>query len=624
MTRLRSVVLLLLAAAALLPARADALDLKQRYERQLLRWALGQTGLQLEPRPAGKTIERVVIVREEIIAESDFWPNFFNWFHLKTRDQVVRQELLIGTGETWDPARVAESARNLRKLFILAVVRVVPCKSSKPGQVVLLVVTKDLWSIRLNMRFTQVGSIVQEFLFQPTEQNFLGRNKQVSLRLMLRQFNFDGGTLSDWFLLGQEYIDHRLLGSRLFFRERLDLLLSGDVPCGGARGGAPALWCPARQLGDVEGVSGLLHLRRPLYSLATRWGFDLWGQATVLQQRYFRQPGPVLRTARFERHPDGVVRDVPRVYDRLELVSGASLVRSFGHAVKHDVTAGLVTYRFHYSAPDGFPFDAQTRAWYLGGFVPRSEDATYLFMRYRTRATRYIKLRHLDTFALTEDYLLGHDVRLEARFASALSDPTQGYIEGRLNARYRWHFRGNLLTAEVAARSRYQPGVEQLGVHGSLVNTKLDLSLKDASPRLWIGRVHLRLRSVQRLNNLNKETTFLGGDKGLRGYPSVQFEGNNLLLVNVEYRSLPINFKTLHLGFNLFYDGGGVYGTPVPGREQPLVWRQSVGLGLRALFPQFDREVLRVDLGFPLSSGAGEFGTWISASFRQVWDTQPR
>ncbi len=101
----------------------------------------------------------------------------------------------------------------------------------------------------------------------------------------------------------------------------------------------------------------------------------------------------------------------------------------------------------------------------------------------------------------------------------------------------------------------------------------------------------------------------------------------NLLVVNAEYRSLPINFFTLHLGFVLFYDGGAVYGGPDPRdptREQPFVYRQTLGLGIRALFPQFDREVLRVDFGFPMSGDAGEVGTWFSVSFAQVWGQKPR
>ena len=626
---------ILLARLCLDPTPALAVDLKQKYEEQLVRWALGQTGLELEPRPEGKIIERVEIAREEIVARSDFWPDFFNWVHVKTRDSVVRQELLVHAGQRWHPRRVEESERNLRKLFILAVVRAVPCKSKKPGHVVLLVVTKDIWSIRLNMKFSMVGSTVQSFLAQPTEQNFLGRNKQVSLRLTLQQLQLDGFVLRDKFSLGQLYIDERVLGSRLYLAEVFDLVFAGDVPCGGysadnrlsgvdvVRRTTGDQWCPTTGLGELEGVYGYIRLWRPLFSLATRWGFGAWFWANARQIRHYRQPGPLIRTSRYE-GPGGVIREVPRVYDVQEFFGAANVVRSFGGAIKFDLYTGFAAYAYRYDAPVNFPFDDNARRWYASNYLPLSQDAAFVFVTYRTRDTRYIKLRDMDTFALTEDYLLGHDVKAEARFALGLSDVSQGYIEGRLEAGYRLYRGDNLLSLKLLARTAYMPA--RSSEEGFFVNYHLNAEVKNAFPRLWIGRFHLRLRSIMRHNDLFNSTSYLGGDTGLRGYPSLHFDGENLLSVNAEYRSLPINFFTLHIGFVAFYDGGGVYGGPDPRdqtRELPFVYRQTVGLGIRALFPQFDREVLRVDFGFPMSGDAGEVGTWFSISFAQVWGQKP-
>ena len=78
----------------------------------------------------------------------------------------------------------------------------------------------------------------------------------------------------------------------------------------------------------------------------------------------------------------------------------------------------------------------------------------------------------------------------------------------------------------------------------------------------------------------------------------------------------------MHLGFAIFYDGGSVYGgqDPLnPNRELPFIYRHSIGLGLRALFPQFDRETFRADFGIPLSSNSGQPGTWLSLSFGQAF-----
>ncbi len=47
--------------------------------------------------------------------------------------------------------------------------------------------------------------------------------------------------------------------------------------------------------------------------------------------------------------------------------------------------------------------------------------------------------------------------------------------------------------------------------------------------------------------------------------------------------------------------------------------KQSVGLGLRVLFPEFDRIVLRADWGFPLSPGYSSFPGAFFLSFGQAF-----
>jgi hypothetical protein len=56
---------------------------------------------------------------------------------------------------------------------------------------------------------------------------------------------------------------------------------------------------------------------------------------------------------------------------------------------------------------------------------------------------------------------------------------------------------------------------------------------------------------------------------------------------------------TVEIGGDLFYDvGDAAFGF------NNLHPKQGVGVGLRALFPQLDREVFRVDFGFPVGYGA--------------------
>ena len=54
---------------------------------------------------------------------------------------------------------------------------------------VVVVITKDLWSIRFNQSFLQVGSVLHHYELRPTEQNFFGLNRQLTLNLRLQQFD---------------------------------------------------------------------------------------------------------------------------------------------------------------------------------------------------------------------------------------------------------------------------------------------------------------------------------------------------------------------------------------------------------------------------------------------------
>lgn len=640
----------LLLALVASEAHALKLDVKKKYEQELIRWALAQTGLEREPSPQGKIIERIEIVREDIIAKSDPWPNFLNWFHVKTRDYIVRQEILVAKGELWNDDKVAESARNLRKLFILAVVRTAACKSKKPGHVVLLVVTKDLWSIRLNTIFSQVGTVLTKMEFTPTEQNFLGRNKRLSLHVRVEQWDWETRSVRDQFAVGQLYIDPRVLGTRLRLVEWFDLVLAGDVPCGGAWGSDQDVWCPERGTGAVEGAYAQLRLTRPLFSLDTTWGFDSWAVVDIRQVRRYRfnsggtvprgeHEGLSLRTDQLPGHYQSPA--VPRVYDVRQVAGSASYTRSFGSAkrTKNNLTSGVTVYSYRYTHPDGLPFSDDVLRWHAATFLPRGEDAALLFVAGRSFSPRYIRLHNIQGFALSEDFALGHEAGVELQVGMNMGEIAHSYAAGIAKLAYRWYLRDDLLTVWLYASGRMQPGLREIygdtdaQYDGPWTNTSLELGARNVSPAFWYGRLHTRIQAVfQRAfdpdavagspRTLYPARVYLGGDSGLRGYPSDQFEGENLMQVNVEYRSKPLNLFTLHLGFVVFYDGGGVFGGPDPRqRDQDLAFRyhHSVGVGIRGHFPQFDKESLRADFAIPLTDAAGSPSTWFSLSFMQVF-----
>ncbi|MCU0627024.1 MAG: hypothetical protein MUF21_11155 [Gemmatimonadaceae bacterium] len=106
------------------------------------------------------TIARVTIDRGDIYAPAearDYWyAALGNWLHLRTREHVIRRELLLRAGAPMDSARAAETARNLRRLGIFAEVRTDTVRAPD-GRLELRVHTEDGWSTRPVLGFRSVG-----------------------------------------------------------------------------------------------------------------------------------------------------------------------------------------------------------------------------------------------------------------------------------------------------------------------------------------------------------------------------------------------------------------------------------------------------------------------------------
>src|SRR5262245_38099661 len=130
-------------------ARADS-GLYSEYEKAAIRRELESRGWQLEPEPEGKLITDIEIVTLDVFDETDPVPDFVNIFHTITREGVIRRELLFRSGEPYRRHRLDESARNLKGLQRLSVVLLVPVRDPVDGRVRVLVITKDVWSLRLN------------------------------------------------------------------------------------------------------------------------------------------------------------------------------------------------------------------------------------------------------------------------------------------------------------------------------------------------------------------------------------------------------------------------------------------------------------------------------------------
>jgi hypothetical protein len=568
---------LLLVPLAAVPSEApDTPSAQVNYEEVLIQWGLARHGREVDPAPEGKPLEAVLVALEDVVAESDPYPGFLNAVHVRSREEVVRREVLLTPGQPYSEALALETARNLRRLGIFAVVRAVAVRGETPGAVALLVVTKDVWSLRLNNDFSAVGSLLQYLRLQGTEDNFLGRGKKVALDFVL---------LLDTFSVGQSYIDRQLFGSRWTLNESAAVIVG-------------------RQSGRAEGTRGNITLSRPRYALATPWSLTTQVAWNMETSRTFRG-ADVWRLP----YPDG--DPVPYVYNAREVLGSVLYLRSWGEAIEWEAGGGAGAYHKAYSPPVASRLDAGQSAWFQSRYLPRTEDVVHGIGYLRVFQARFEVLRDVDTYSLSEDFQVGPSLTATLRYAPPLFASAAHFAESGVAARYRVRWGDALTTVSAAGTLRRQVG---RGV--GWTNRRWAVEVHQVSPRVLGGRFVLRGLLDVNVDDLNERVTLLGGGNGLRGANVDAYAGRRLLLFNAEYRTPPLIIRTLHAGGVLFYDAGGAF----DGRPELV---QSVGVGLRLLVPQFNIIPFRLDFGYVLDGARPPVGSRLLAGGGQITDNRP-
>ncbi|MBL8958135.1 MAG: BamA/TamA family outer membrane protein [Myxococcaceae bacterium] len=554
-----------------------AADKDSEYEKTLIAWGLEQHAVERIADPTGLVVEGVLTAREDVFSDSDplTWPRIF---HARTRENVILREVLplLKPGDTWSQVKVAEIERNLRALIIIAVAKVVPVRGPNGG-VIALVVTKDRWSFRANFSYSLVGSVL-EYLHVPiTEMNLLGQAIEVTVDPELRR---------DTFILGQEIIWRRIADSRVLVRESLGIVLN-------------------RNTAKPEGTYGILQVALPLITLDQPWGFNVFATWDLRRVRIFR--GSRIWELGY---PDDDLpsQAVPYVYDRRVLEVAALGTRRFVMGEwRADVTAGPGGYMRQYRAPSEPPLQPDVDQWFTSTWLPRSEDAVYLYASATLFRARYEKRHDIETYGLTEDFQSGLRLIAAVKYAPPLT--ANHFVELGATVRYRWFLGDDILTVWGAAASRFF-------ADGRNVNQHYGFQVANWSPQFEGGRFVTRIRGDFRRNDLNNFRYVLGAGEGLRGTASGALAGRNMLLGNFEYRTRPFNLLTTLVGLVLFYDVGTAYDV------NPQL-THSVGLGLRVLIPQLNTQVIRLDLGFIVNAPQGGFSAdRISSTFGNVTQLQ--
>lgn len=556
------------------------------YEKEAIEAALANLGLELDRAPEGKTIERIDTVRLEVFEKRDPVPDtlglrkFANSLHVTTKDFIVRREMLLHEGDRYVQVIVDETARNMRARMPvqISVVLIVPVKGSAPDKVGLLVITKDIWSLRLSFDVAITPGGLEKLLVVPQETNLLGYHHTLQTR-----FEYAPET----YTFGVGYAIPRF--GRSWF---------------GASAGASVI--VNRRSGAPEGSTASATVGQGLYSTRTEWAYSGTASfSTGIARRYVNAA-----VAGFDARATPDVRDnIPFEYRSRSVSASAGLTRSFGWAIKNNFGLTLNAVSSSYDTFDLSRFDPAAVQEFRARALPTGENRIYPALSWATFTTDFLRTLDINTLALQEDYRIGHDVSFAFYPVFSALGSSRDLLGFSGKAGYSVAVGDGLVGASVSTSLEVQTSTQKVASQdGEITDGSFGASFGAVTPRFGVGRLVMNTSFLNRYRNYLNSRTFTGGDDRLRGYPSNFFFGKDTVFFNLEFRSRPIEILKAQVGGVLFYDAGDATprfhcdtggGLSCRGFNP----KQSVGFGVRALFPQVNRAVFRFDLAFPLERG---------------------
>ncbi len=542
------------------PPPAERLHDYSPYERQTIAEVLGGKSLETDPSPEGKTVERVDVVPLDVFEERDILPRWLDVFHVTTREGVIRREVLLHPGDRYTQAVVDDIIRNLRRLPgvpQLSAVLVVAAKGRDPDHVVLVVITKDVWSLRLNWDVVADPGGLDELVLQPSETNFLGTHQILGATFVLEPLTYTIGT---------HYTVPSIAGTRIATQVSADVMVN-------------------KETGNPEGSYGTLLAGEPLFAGTTEWAWD----ATVSWQDVFLRR---YVNAQLYAYVDPTTKQqLPFEYHSRQTNMVYEVTRAFGWDVHHDFTLAAGVTRAVYQVPRTSGVSTTTVNDFASQYVPVSDTRVGPSLQYHTYAMRFLRVIDFDTLALQEDYRLGHDVVLRAYPSFKALGASRDVMGLYGAAQYTWAVRDGLFRLAFASTTEPQADNDW-----QIADAAVQPTAHLATPTiLGLGRLVLDGSMLYRWRNYLNQTEILGGGDRLRGFPTNFFVGPSVMSYNVEARTRPVEILSMELGGVAFYD----VGTTFSGSNDFIPY-QSVGAGLRALFPWLDRTVFQADIGFPI------------------------
>ncbi len=280
---------------------------------------------------------------------------------------------------------------------------------------------------------------------------------------------------------------------------------------------------------------------------------------------------------------------VPYRYRSDLLVGSYAVTRSFGggaarsSAVKHDFSVGIEASRkvYRFDAPEGLAPAAITE------FKARDAGERHRVaptFKYATYSTRFLRVLDFNTLALQGGLPAG---------ARARHPDPSGHDRAQLQPELPRDLRRRAYTVALGdgLLPRWSESVTELD-GSQIFDASIEARARVHTPSFGVGRLVFDVRLLDRYRNYLNRRSVLGGDPQLRGYPTAAFVGEDVPSANLELRTRPVEIWSCQVAGAAFFDAGDAF----DGFDD-LRLKQSAGFGVRALFPQLNRIVMRADWG---------------------------
>jgi hypothetical protein len=512
------------------------------------------------------TITAVIVHNHSIFDDPDTasssrlgWAyRFANSLHIRTREGVIRREILFAPGDCFNAFRLAESERLLRAFNGLARVSITD-QPQIDGNHKVTVDTHDEWSTRVDVRYSARG-----YGIRATEENLLGTGHSLGVYYTKRDVTQDEGI---------SYFSPQLLGTR---------------------------WDLHAEVGKTRaGTAVREEVSYPWVGEVSHWGSV---QSFVRDDRFFDYIGG----------DDQSLHAAHVLLPMRDKSFDVAVVRRFGPTGNTAMLgAALGFQQLSYPgdaevAPDGnfdrrSPADSATLLSIARQHANRNNIRAYALVGHRT--IQWVRRRGMDSMRGQEDVRLGAEIGL----ALGHSLPS---LE-----------RDNDLYTTLSLYSGLQLG-PALVLSTLRADGRRALDAPIGTPewqdfygdgevlsyiRPWSSEHHLLFLRAAGISGWNTRTPFqlsLGGEQSVRGFDRERFPGGRRLVMNAEdrmYFAWPFP-KAFDFGATAFFDTGVITPGDVP-YGVSSGWRSSVGAGLRMSFPAGSRSLYRIDFAWPLVNG---------------------